>query len=252
MLALDVQVITPGRSPRLGPVDPDHIRLLSLVLDEVPPILVHAETMTIVDGTHRWHAARMVGRDVIRATLMSGSAADVLVESVRRNIAHGRPLSLREREASAVNIMRACADLSDRAIAVTCGLSPTTVGRLRKLRTDSKASLRRGRDGRTRRVPDRSEEGRLGTVGSGSCDSECCRCTPSDTPLRPATGASLVQRRFQAWLARTAVCQDEVEKWVSVVPLCDLREVADQARLRARLWDGLAVGLDARAHQGHA
>lgn len=143
-----------GLSPRLKTYDPDHVAALAGVLDEVPPILVHAPTMRVIDGSHRVLAARSAGRTTIRGVLFEGDETAVQVEAVRRNVTHGKPLSLAEREAAAVRFLELAPEWSDRRIATVSGLSPKTVARLRSRATEDSAQTRErvGRDGRVRPV----------------------------------------------------------------------------------------------------
>jgi hypothetical protein len=66
-----------------------------------PPILVSRVNREIVDGLHRYHAARMPGSARIKCTLFDGDAQDASIESVRRSVTQGLPLTLRELEGAA-------------------------------------------------------------------------------------------------------------------------------------------------------
>jgi len=145
-----------GLSPRAEKYDPQHVDSLVEVLSKVPPILVHAPTMRVIDGVHRVMAARSAGWTAIRAVLFEGDEAQARIEAVRTNVAHGKPLTLAERQAAALGILELVPDWSDRRIAGVAGLSPKTVGRLRQRATGDSAQLRAhggGADG------DRGESG---------------------------------------------------------------------------------------------
>lgn len=143
-----------GLSPRLEETDPNHVAALAEVLDEVPPILVHSSTMRVIDGVHRVLAARSIGQATIRALMFEGDETAAHVEAVYRNVVHGKPLTLAEREAAAGKFLELVPEWSDRRIATVSGLSPKTVGRLRKRASVDSAQLRVrvGRDGRARAV----------------------------------------------------------------------------------------------------
>lgn len=143
-----------GLSPRTELCDQRHVAALAEVIDQVPPIVVHRPTMRVIDGVHRVHAARSLGRETIRALLFDGDEVAANIEAVRSNVTHGKPLTLAEREAAAVHIVQLVPDWSDRRIAGVSGLSPKTVARLRARATvDSAQSRARvGRDGRLRPV----------------------------------------------------------------------------------------------------
>jgi ParB-like chromosome segregation protein Spo0J len=137
--------------PRVNGANEDHIRTLASVTERLPPIVVHHDTMHLVDGMHRLGAARLNGADHVEVRFFHGSATDALLLSVRSNVTHGLPLTLTDRKAAATRIITARPDLSDRAIAYIAGLSAATIGRIR--RTSDVASDRRiGRDGRVRPV----------------------------------------------------------------------------------------------------
>jgi len=141
-----------GESPRGTGVKHSHVQVLAHVEDRWPPILVTRVNHHIVDGVHRYHAAQMLGRTKIRCLFFDGDPEDAFIEAVRRNIDHGLPLKLREREQAAARVLTCRAGWSDRKIAVLCGLAPSTVRRLRECSTVQRTQLdkRQGRDGRIR------------------------------------------------------------------------------------------------------
>jgi hypothetical protein len=95
----------------------------------------------------------MLGRTTVVARYFDGTHEEAFVEAVKSNIAHGKPLTLSERESAAVKMLRMRSDWSDRLIADACGLSDKTIGRLRKSDADiPQSSARIGRDGRHRPV----------------------------------------------------------------------------------------------------
>lgn len=147
---------------RDGTVVDDHVRRLAEVLDGLPPILVHRSTGRLIDGRHRIAAAALRGRTEISATLFEGSEADAHVVAVEVNIADGLDLTVPERVAAAERLVVSHAERSDRWIATVCGVSPRTVGNVRRRRAvdDASAAAQRrlGRDGRRR--PLSADEGR--------------------------------------------------------------------------------------------
>ena len=150
-----------GRSPRERGIDRDHVALLAEVPESWPPIVVSRRDGSVIDGQHRVAAARQLGIDRLCAVFFDGSPDDAYVEFVRCNVGHGLALTLDERRAAARRILLTHPDLSDRGVASVCGLSPKTVGRLRR-ETDrgtgpgqeDRAGVKRrvGRDGRQRPV----------------------------------------------------------------------------------------------------
>ncbi|WP_198037103.1 ParB N-terminal domain-containing protein [Nocardia sp. BMG51109] len=139
-------------SPRLAGEDRAHTLRLAETDAELPPILVHRQTMRVIDGVHRVHAAVHKGWTEIEALFFDGSAESAFVLAVEANIDHGLPLSLADRRAAAAKIIEAHRDWSDRMIARSTGLSPKTVRHIRVRPTEEDPHLhnRIGQDGRVR------------------------------------------------------------------------------------------------------
>jgi ParB-like chromosome segregation protein Spo0J len=155
-VTISLDVIRPGPSLRSGGLNDAHVAALAEVSEGWPPIVV-TEDHVLIDGHHRFAAARLLEWDQISAVVFKGSRADAYVEAVRSNIAHGMPLTLSERRSAGREILAVHPAWSDRRIAGSCGLSAKTVKRLRE---ECEASedcpsahhARAGRDGRIRPV----------------------------------------------------------------------------------------------------
>ena len=204
-----------GLSPRTGGPDPNHARALAERFEELPPILVHGETLTVIDGAHRLLAARLLGRSTIAAVVFDGTEDEAYVEAVRCNTRHGRPLTVGERERAAGRILADCPEWSDRRVAAVCGLSPKSVARVRSRSTEDAARLttRVGRDGRRRptdaaavrlRVaellrcqPDAS----LTSIAAAACTS---RATVQDVRRRLLRGDSPLPARLEGGRERSS------------------------------------------------
>jgi ParB-like chromosome segregation protein Spo0J len=147
-------------SPRLAGEDEEHTTLLAGVDHELPPIIVHRDTMRVIDGMHRLKAAMLRGRDTIEVNFFDGAEEIAFVLAVEENTRHGLPLSLQDRQAAAERIIGSHPHWSDRAIAKVVGLAAKTVGaiRLRTHGTTPQDGERLGRDGRVR--PLNGAEGR--------------------------------------------------------------------------------------------
>ncbi|MFI6704150.1 ParB N-terminal domain-containing protein [Streptomyces sp. NPDC050509] len=155
-----VELLLPADSPRIGGEISSHVQTLTETGGILPPITVHRSTMRIIDGTHRVRSAILRGEHTIRVNFFDGTEQDAFVLGVRLNVGHGLPLTLAERRSAAARIVVSHPQWSDRAIASATGLSPKTVGEVRK-RTAGTAHqplVRVGRDGRAR--PVNSERGR--------------------------------------------------------------------------------------------
>jgi hypothetical protein len=147
-----ISTLTLGPSPRLEGEDEEHARLLAGTDTTLPPILVHRQTMRVIDGMHRLRARQIKGEDTITARFYDGTVDAAFVVAVERNVTHGLPLSTADRKAAAARIIKSHLHWSSRAIAACTGLSDRTV---RTIRQHSTAELpqskeRIGQDGRTR------------------------------------------------------------------------------------------------------
>ncbi len=153
----DLQVTEGVRS---GGLDEAHVALLMETVEEWPPILVWGDERLVIDGAHRVEAARRLGHSRIPAIRFLGTRDEAFVESVRRNIDHGLPLSMGDRRRAAIHVLRGHPEWSDRRIASLCGLSGKSLARLRRDELGcspddgSAVGLERrvGRDGKTRPV----------------------------------------------------------------------------------------------------
>lgn len=151
---LDVATLRGGLSPRVNGVNTAYVRQLAELAQELPPLVVHRETLRVVDGTHRLEAARARGDHRVRVVFFDGTDSEAFVAAVRMNSAHGRPLAPADRTAAVERILASEPERSDRWIATVCGVAPRTVAGLRRRSTADGARLntRIGKDGRRRPV----------------------------------------------------------------------------------------------------
>ena len=113
---VDVDDLVLDAGMRYNGEDPSHSRVLAAIGDVLPPIFVHQPSMIVLDGVHRVRATRRMGHARILARLVSGSLADAFVLGVRANTAHGKPLTLAERE-RCIRICEARAELWQKTLA---------------------------------------------------------------------------------------------------------------------------------------
>lgn len=145
--------VRPADSPRLGGEDHEHIRRLAECDDAaLPPIVVHRQTMRVIDGMHRLRAAHLRGCDRIEVEYFDGSQEEAFARAVELNVTHGLPLTLADRKAAAARILAWRPEISDRTVAAMTGLSPKTVGAVRSRAAEEIPQLheRVGSDGRRR------------------------------------------------------------------------------------------------------
>lgn len=191
-----------GYSPRELPVDDGHVRLLMEVLDHLPPILVHQETMTVIDGVHRVEAFRRAGRTRISAFVFRGDRCAALALAVEANVRHGKPLSQAERRAAAAAILSQAPERSDRWVGETCGISHSTVSRLRAEMpgpvSTSGPTIRVGRDGRRRPVEPGAARSQVAKVMAEQPDSTLRDAAEAAGVSASTAHAIASQRRGQA------------------------------------------------------
>lgn len=181
---IPISALCVADSPRFGGLNMDHARALAESLDALPPIVVHRETLRVIDGAHRVQAAMLCGAATVRARLFDGDDDAAFVLAVQSNVAHGLPLSLAERTAAATRILRGYSYWSDRRIGAVAGLSPKTVAAIRQRSSAeiSQSNIRVGRDGRVRAVRPRPETRTAGPTGPELADSGAPDSTRAAAP----------------------------------------------------------------------
>jgi len=149
-----ISSVVVSATPRSGGEDAGHVRTLAEVLADLPPIVVHRETMQVIDGLHRLRAALLCGRTEISVRYFDGRAQDAYLLSIAMNVTHGLPLSSADRVAAAQRIFAAYPSWSDRAVAAAVGLSPRKVSGVRRSLAGPVAQQERrvGRDGKVRPI----------------------------------------------------------------------------------------------------
>lgn len=271
-----------GFSPRDQLCDPAHVEALAEVLAQVPPIVVHAPTMKVIDGVHRVLAARARGHETIRAALFHGSEPDAFVLAVYRNVAHGRPLTLPERQEAATRMLDVHPEWSDRRVAELSGLSPKTVARVRIRSAEDRTRLRIrvGRDGKAQPIDpahlrrlvaqaiaaDPHASIRAIALRSGSSQGTVrdvkrrlasgedilpprLAGTSAPRPIERPAGSSTGGAEFASWFAANGVDDRDVRSFVDAVPISRVYEVADEARRRAEVWRAFATDLEDRVRR---
>lgn len=153
VVEIPIGLLSTADSPRIWGESRSHIATLAASEVELPPIIVHRQSMSVIDGMHRLRVAQLRGQEKIKARFFHGSELDAFVLAVKSNVAHGLPLSLQERKLAAVRILQSRSEWSNRRIASVTGLSASSVGEIRKrLMPPGEAGPRIGQDGRVRPV----------------------------------------------------------------------------------------------------
>src|SRR2546421_8248730 len=83
---LEITALIEGLSPRKRLVDPEHVRALADVFDQLPPVVVHAPTNQLIDGAHRLRAAASLGHRTITAVKVPGSGQEAPIRGGWLNI----------------------------------------------------------------------------------------------------------------------------------------------------------------------
>jgi ParB-like chromosome segregation protein Spo0J len=153
---LPVSALRPADSPRRAGEDISHIEMLASIEERLPPIVVHRDSMRVIDGMHRLRAAKLRGDDRVEVRFFDGNEQEAFVLAVTANTTHGLPLSIGDRALATERIIASQPTWSDRAIAVAVGLGARTVGNIRRRMQDQaeveSVTARTGRDGRVRPV----------------------------------------------------------------------------------------------------
>jgi uncharacterized ParB-like nuclease family protein len=110
----------------------------------------------IADGWHRFHAAAELGRDTIAARIHEGGRQDALKFALSANASHGLRRSNKDKRHCAEVAIAEFPKLSNRALADLCKVHHSLVDGLRpSAQLADSASSRVGKDGKTRRQPQR-------------------------------------------------------------------------------------------------
>jgi ParB-like nuclease domain len=184
--------LKPADSPRIEGESADHIAVLAEARVCWPPIIVHRQSMRVVDGMHRLRAAELRGDDSVEVMFFDGDAEEAFVAGVRANIAHGLPLTLADRKAAARRILAWQPVRSDRWIGQVTGLAAGTVAAVRRDAgpCDAGPGSRLGRDGRLRPVS--AADGRLRALEQITAHPEASlREIASAAGISPATAKNV-------------------------------------------------------------
>ncbi|MFD7669182.1 ParB N-terminal domain-containing protein [Streptomyces sp. NPDC059788] len=149
---VEISALSVSDSPRIAGENQEHVELLAMADAPLPPIIVHRDTLRVIDGAHRLRAAERRGQDTIAVRFFDGDDADAFVLAVESNTTHGLPLTKADRKNAAERIIASHPIWSNRMIATITGVAPATVAKVRR-RMPGGATAERGRvgqDGRFR------------------------------------------------------------------------------------------------------
>ena len=121
--------------PRIGGLDPDHVRELEAVAEHWPPLQVvrQRDGYLLVDGFHRLAAAQNLDLEQVCVEVLEPPTdGDLHALAFALNASHGRPLTLSDRRAFAERLLRSHPEWADREVGRRCGLSQPTVAKVRQ------------------------------------------------------------------------------------------------------------------------
>src|SRR5690349_18381805 len=82
---VDANRLSDGLSPRLDGVDAAHVRRLTQLAADLPPLVVHRATMRVVDGAHRLAAAHRLGQHQVPVVYFDGTDDEAFAVAVHLN-----------------------------------------------------------------------------------------------------------------------------------------------------------------------
>ena len=230
VVEIPIDELNLGPSMRDRGIDPAHVATLAEVPASWPPILVNRSDGSIVDGQHRVLAAKQLGLRRVLGVWFDGTPEEGYLEFVRRNVAHGLPLTLVERGRSAV---------SRREPSPASGRKPVPMPRARTART-----IRRDASGATvgfaRSTPRRSASRSPKRSSANPTPHSARSRAPSELPRRrcAASGTRCARSRVPHQGTRT--------RRVSHSQPC---ERSSPARGRPRSWTRAATTAPSRTER---
>jgi hypothetical protein len=102
--------------------------------NKLPPMDVHHDGIAywLSDGFHRWHAYKRNGTAIVDIEYHEGTASDARWHAAGSNVTHGLRRSIEDKRRAVRMALDVHGEMSDRAIADHCYVSPTFVGEIRR------------------------------------------------------------------------------------------------------------------------
>lgn len=256
-----ISEIVEGYTPRSLRIDHDHVRVLTEVIDQLPPVILHESTKRLLDGFHRLAAFRKSRRTEIPAVFFAGDENEAVALAIRANVTHGRPLSRSDRQGAVTELMTRFPTRSDRWIADTCGVSHTTVAKIRLSLSPSDDKVRLGRDGRVRRLPNAIRDESMNHTPPATVVNLASSAEHPDvrrgqeSPLVGEPAVDMGANRFaqvRTWLERTAITEKDTDFLSSDLPHDQIETLVGICRNRSQTWAKLADHLTDQLHHTHS
>jgi hypothetical protein len=187
LVALDAITVDPALQPRCEGLDRRHVAALIETPDLWPPIVLfqRGDELFLGDGFHRFDAAAELGLDQILSVVVPPPAdGDLALAAFDLNLKHGWALTLADRKACALRLLRRHPELSGREIGRRTYLNHETVGALRSNSSGTSAP-------HTRRPGEIEDDVSL------------------FDPIRRAKGATRAQKAIAGYLKRLSVALED-------------------------------------------
>src|ERR1051326_7832943 len=169
--------------------------------DQFPPLVVFriADQQALVDGWHRYEAAKKAGRKSFQAEIRQGPRRDALHFAIPAHRTHGLPLTNKDTRRVVEMALRESPNDSDRAIADLCNVTHPFVSKVRRqLVTVTSCDKRTGRDGKARQMPKRPKTGEAYAAppdGANPTAKRSDQQTGTPAAMEPEPSSASVDRR---------------------------------------------------------
>ncbi len=220
----------------LGEADPD---------EQLPPLkVVHdraAGCYWLYDGFHRLAAAELAGLAEVDVEVCEGDFAFARHLARKANRGHGVRLTNDDKRRLVLTALEDHPQMSDRAIARECGVSPPFVGKVRSTENVFSGAIRVGSDGR---AIDTSSIGRKAPEWTDAWRGHLEGVEDAVLQLVPLTEIRLSKDLYH----REAMCEDAIERYAlryghpeqrhRMPPVRALRVRNDPEHPWVYIWDG--------------
>ena len=128
---------TPAELARIGPCSDTLARYTEVIQGgvELPPVTVFHDGQThwLADGRHRLAARKSLGYADIQVEVQPGTERDAQLHAFKANLRHGLVSTTGDRKTVAEHLLKddKWKELTNRKLGELCGLSHTTIGKLR-------------------------------------------------------------------------------------------------------------------------
>lgn len=187
--------------------------------DKFPPLVIfqYGGEYVLVDGFHRYEAARQAGKDPFPIVVYQRSRKDAIKFALHANSNHGLPRSNADKRLVVKLALSEFPGLSSRTIAGHCSMSHTFVDKVRaQLATVASCRSRMGKDGKLRQRPQErqadsaaAQRHKESIAETGPVDSS----GPADEARAPEPGDAAAFDAAAEWIRIQDFLNEEVRVW---------------------------------------